>query len=90
MPPIPTWYRGREAIAGFLTGWPLRLRWRRAPARANGQLAVGSYMWDGETGLHRAHVLDVLTLRGPRIEAVTGFLMPAERFPRYRLPESLA
>jgi RNA polymerase sigma-70 factor (ECF subfamily) len=89
MPPIPTWYRGLEAITGFLTGWPLRLRWRRLPGRANGQLAVGSYMWDGEAGLYRAHVLDVLTLRGPRIEAVTGFLMPPERFPRYGLPESV-
>jgi RNA polymerase sigma-70 factor, ECF subfamily len=90
MPPIPTWYRGREAITGFLTEWPLRVRWRRLPARANGQLAVGCYLWDAAAGLYRAHVLDVLTLRGPRIEAVTGFLMPPERFPRYGLPESVA
>ena len=24
MPPLPTWYRGREAVAAFLEGWPLR------------------------------------------------------------------
>jgi RNA polymerase sigma-70 factor (ECF subfamily) len=89
MPPIPTWYDGLEAIAGFLTGWPLRLRWRRLPARANGQLAVGCYMWDGQAARYRAHVLDVLTLRGTRIEAVTGFVMPPEAFPRYGLPEAL-
>ena len=23
MPPIPTWYRGHDAVAGFLRGWPL-------------------------------------------------------------------
>src|SRR5207253_7876791 len=44
MPPAPTWYRGLEAIAGFLTDWPLRHRWRRLPARGNGQLAVGAYI----------------------------------------------
>jgi RNA polymerase sigma-70 factor (ECF subfamily) len=89
MPPAPTWYRGLDAIAGFLTGWPLRRRWRRLPARANRQLAVGCYMWDGEAGRYRARVLDVLTLRGARIQAVTGFVTP-EVFPRFGLPDSLA
>jgi RNA polymerase sigma-70 factor (ECF subfamily) len=89
MPPVATWYRGVEAIAGFLTEWPLRHRWRRLPARANGQLAVGCYMWDGEAERYNAHVLDVLTVRGARIEAVTGFITPAV-FPHFGLPDSLA
>lgn len=46
MPPMATWYRGLEAVIGFLTEWPYRQRWRRVPARANGQVAVGSYIWD--------------------------------------------
>ena len=89
MPPLPTWYRGLEAIAGFLTGWPLRQRWRRLPARANGQLAIGCYLWESEAGRYRARVLDVLTVRGARIEAVTGFVTP-EVFPRFGLPDSVA
>ncbi len=41
MPPLPTWYRGHDAIALFLTRYALRDRWRLVPARANGQLAFG-------------------------------------------------
>jgi RNA polymerase sigma-70 factor, ECF subfamily len=37
MPPLPTWYRGHDAIALFLTRYALRDRWRLVPARANGQ-----------------------------------------------------
>ncbi len=89
MPPVPTWYRGLKAIAGFLTDHPLLERWRRLPARANGQLAVGCYLWDGEADRYRALVLDVLTVRGSRIEAVTGFITP-EVFPSFGLPDSVA
>src|SRR5439155_25469780 len=37
MPPLPSWYSGREAIAGFLRGWPLsdEKRWRLVPTSAN-------------------------------------------------------
>ena len=85
MPPMATWYRGLEAVIGFLTEWPFRQRWRRVPARANGQLAVGSYIWDSGKGRYTAQVLDVLTLRGARIRAVTGFVTP-EVFPNFGLP----
>ena len=76
MPPMPTWYRGREALVGFLTEYPLRERWRHIPTRANGQLAVGCYMWDGQRESYVAGVLDVLTLNGDAIQAVTGFIAP--------------
>src|SRR5213083_145701 len=48
MPPVPTWYRGREAVAAFLCERPLGggRRWRAIPTRANGQLAFGHYLWD--------------------------------------------
>ncbi len=51
MPPLPTWYTGREAIAIFLRGWPLSnvKRWRLVPSSANAQLAFGGYLWDEET-----------------------------------------
>jgi RNA polymerase sigma-70 factor (ECF subfamily) len=82
MPPMPNWYRGRDAVVAFLTDYPLRERWRHIPTRANGQLAVGCYMWDPERESYVAAVLDVLTLRGTAIEGVTGFVSPwvAQRF----------
>jgi RNA polymerase sigma-70 factor (ECF subfamily) len=103
MPPVTGWFRGHEAIAAFLTDYPLRERWRHVPTRANGQLAAGCYMWNEETRRYDAAVLDVLTLRGAQIEAVTGFLAPwvtrrfgeapelmgAEAFRRFGLPDAL-
>jgi RNA polymerase sigma-70 factor (ECF subfamily) len=82
MPPMPAYYRGREAVAAFLTEYPLRERWRHAPTRANGQLAVGCYIWQDARRSYVAAVLDVLTLEGDRIAGVTGFVSPwvAERF----------
>jgi RNA polymerase sigma-70 factor (ECF subfamily) len=88
MPPMPTWYRGRDAIAAWLTAQPLRDRWLRVPARANGQLAVAVYRCSGRTGTFRAFAVDVLTLRGDRIEAITGFVMPAV-FARFALPDQM-
>jgi RNA polymerase sigma-70 factor (ECF subfamily) len=76
MPPLPRWYRGEEAIAAFLAEYPLRERWRHVPSHANGQVAVGCYMWDPERETYAAAVLDVLTLEGSRIAQVTAFLAP--------------
>jgi RNA polymerase sigma-70 factor (ECF subfamily) len=76
MPPLPRWYRGEVAVAAFLAEYPCRERWRHVPAHANGQVAVGCYLWDPERGSYPAAVLDVLTLRGGRIAQVTAFLAP--------------
>ncbi|MQA76293.1 MAG: sigma-70 family RNA polymerase sigma factor [Solirubrobacterales bacterium] len=100
MPPLPTWYRGHDAIALFLTRFALRDQWRLVPARANGQLAFGCYAWDAETGSHTALSLDVLTLEGTRASEVTSFVTPytrgparerfaAEVFERLGLPDRL-
>jgi RNA polymerase sigma-70 factor, ECF subfamily len=74
MPPCPMWFRGTETVSAFLSDYPLRERWRHLPTRANGQLAVGCYMFDGER--YAAAVLDVLTLRGDKVVDVTAFLAP--------------
>jgi RNA polymerase sigma-70 factor, ECF subfamily len=95
MPPLATWYLGREGIEGFLVRGPLSgdWRWRHLPARANGQAAVGAYSWDAEEGVHLPFALDVLTLEGDRIKGVTSFITRAtlgrdrhfyERFPEQR------
>jgi RNA polymerase sigma-70 factor (ECF subfamily) len=89
MPPYPAWSRGREAIADSWLmpgGPPPRLRYR--VTRANGQLALGTYQLDRAAGGHLAIALDVLTLRGGEIVAVTAFRTPAI-FPRFGLPERL-
>jgi RNA polymerase sigma-70 factor (ECF subfamily) len=88
MPPTSNWLDGLDEIAAWLTRSPFKLRWRHLPTRANGQLAVGCYIWDAERGDFEAGVIDVLTLRGDRIAEVTAF--PGDgRFARFGLPERL-
>jgi RNA polymerase sigma-70 factor, ECF subfamily len=76
MPPLAAWFSGRDALTGFLTLGPLSgdWRWRHVPARASGQAAVGSYCWYEEDQTHRPFALDVLTLDGARIKAITSFI----------------
>jgi RNA polymerase sigma-70 factor (ECF subfamily) len=88
MPPLPEWFRGRDAIATFLSERPLsgKIRWRVIPTRANGQPALGHYSWDEEAGAFVPHGIDVLTLDGDRISEITIFRNP-EGFTRFGLPE---
>jgi RNA polymerase sigma-70 factor, ECF subfamily len=74
MPPVPTWFRGHDTLRPWLLRDPLPLRWRHYPTRANGQLAVGCYLYDGERSGYTPTVIDVLTLSGDKIAAVTAFL----------------
>jgi RNA polymerase sigma-70 factor, ECF subfamily len=74
MPPIPTWFQGLESVREWLVRDPLSVRWKHLPTRANGQLAVGCYLFDSGRGRYVPAVIDVLTLDGDRIAAVTGFL----------------
>jgi RNA polymerase sigma-70 factor, ECF subfamily len=86
MPPLPEYYRGLAEIRGFLLEGPTTRRWRHVPARANGQLAVGGYMWDGDR--FAPYVIDVLTLDGSRITAITAFI-DGSLFPSFSLPDVL-
>jgi len=74
MPPLASCYGGREEIRAFLLAGPLRSRWRFPPATANGQLAFGTYLWDGAAGAYVPGGLDVLTLRDRRVAEITAFL----------------
>ena len=87
MPPRPTWFAGRDAVAAFLARRPLsgRRRWRLVPMHASGQLAFGHYVSDESSPHFRPHGLNVLTLEGDRIAEITAFLTP-EAFPRFGLP----
>jgi RNA polymerase sigma-70 factor (ECF subfamily) len=100
MPPMATWFRGRDAVAVFLRDWAFAHPWqadegvfrgeadersvRLVPTHANGQLAFASYRWDPEQGTHVPMALQVLTLRGNHIADITGFVMPSV-FPHFGL-----
>jgi RNA polymerase sigma-70 factor (ECF subfamily) len=90
MPPIPTWFRGRDAVAAFLAGWPLAhpRSWRMRPLRASGQIAFAAYGRSPERGVYTAHVLEVVSLRGDRISEIVSFLSP-ESFSAFGLPLEL-
>jgi RNA polymerase sigma-70 factor (ECF subfamily) len=103
MPPDSTWYAGRPAIADFILNHVFAEEWRHLTTRANGQLAVGCYIFDPARGSYAASVLDVLTLNGDKISAVVGFLTAdhlrrsghevefgsSDFFPRFGLPTEL-
>ena len=83
MPPIPSWYRGRDAIEMVLSRvvFDGTRSWRMLATSANGQLAVGAYELDA-SGVYAPHGVTVLTLKGDQIDEITHFRTPAllERF----------
>ncbi len=85
MPPLPDFFVGRAAIRSFLLDGPLRDEWRFLPARANGQLAFGTYLLDGDQYVPGG--LDVVVLRGSEIVEVVSYL--EADFPSFGLPSAL-
>jgi len=75
MPPLASWFRG-EQLPDFLRIGPLSglYRWKHLPAHASGQPAVAAYTWHEREQAYLPFALDVLTLRGERIEQVTAFI----------------
>jgi RNA polymerase sigma-70 factor (ECF subfamily) len=102
MPPMPTWFRGRDAVLAFLENFAFAKRWapgrsrfeagerrvRVVPTRASGQLAFATYSWRDEEGCFRPQALQVLTMDGPRIAEIAGFVTP-DAFVRFGLAERL-
>jgi RNA polymerase sigma-70 factor (ECF subfamily) len=91
MPPQPSWYQGRDAIATFLRRFPLApdRRFRLLSTSANAQPALAAYVWREQPGTCDAESILVLTLHDDRIEEITAFRTP-DVFPRFGLPEQLA
>ncbi|MET9313057.1 RNA polymerase subunit sigma-70 [Kribbella sp. NPDC003505] len=85
MPPLPDWFLGRDAIRTFLLDGPLQEEWRFLPARANGQLAFGTYLLQGDRYVPGG--LDVVVLRGSAIVEVVSYL--EADFPAFGLPVEL-
>jgi RNA polymerase sigma-70 factor, ECF subfamily len=76
MPPLATWYAGRDGIATWAQRHPMsgEFRWRSSYVHANGQPALGFYSWDEERQAYMPFALNVLTLKGREVGAVTAFI----------------
>ena len=90
MPPIPTWFAGRDAVREFLARVVLHTpdQWRLAYTRANGAPAFALYR-RAPDGSFRAAGLDVLSLIGGRISRIVAFNDPA-LVAKFGLPETFA
>jgi RNA polymerase sigma-70 factor, ECF subfamily len=90
MPPLPHWYRGLEAVTDFAIQVPLTGcgSWRHIPTTANGQPALGCYLWNDNADAHLGWSITVLTLRGDQIAELTTFIGP-HHFAPFGLPGSL-
>jgi RNA polymerase sigma-70 factor (ECF subfamily) len=76
MPPFPSWYQGRTAIAMLLS---MRIfipgrQWRLLPTRANGSPAFGLYRRDAEAKVYQLFGLLVLDVVGEQIASLVAFL----------------
>jgi RNA polymerase sigma-70 factor, ECF subfamily len=91
MPPLPPWYRGIGPVMDFAVRVPLSScgSWRHLPTTANGQPAMACYLRAGDAGAHDFWSINVLTLRGPHVAAITSFL-GAELAATFGLPASLS
>ncbi len=90
MPPLPTWYRGRDAVATFLRSvvFAPGTRWRLLPAMASAQPAFGEYRWNAAAERFVAEAVTVLTLEDGLIADITAFRGPGF-FAGLGLPERL-
>ncbi|MDE2448253.1 MAG: sigma-70 family RNA polymerase sigma factor [Gammaproteobacteria bacterium] len=89
MPPWRFWYSGRDAIQSFFgTVWKSYRGFRLLPVGANAQPAFALYSRANEPGWWNAHSLQVLSLQGESITALTMFVKPltVTVFPAFRLP----
>ncbi|AKU18001.1 sigma-70 family RNA polymerase sigma factor [Luteipulveratus mongoliensis] len=82
MPPLPAWFDGRDAVAGFMRERLFATPWRLRPLRLNGQLAFACYQGPD----FRLGAVNVLSVRDGQIRAINGFVDPA-LYPALGLPK---
>jgi len=88
MPPLPCWFAGQADIRTFIVERVLKLEWRFVPAHASAQPAMAAYQWNADTSSYRLDLINVFTIRGDRISAITAFL-GHESSLRFGLPAEL-
>jgi RNA polymerase sigma-70 factor, ECF subfamily len=86
MPPLLTWFAGRQAVLGFVAAQLLTApgRLRLVPVTANGQPAFAVYQREPD-GTFRAHAIQVLTVTATGISRIVAFADPG-LFPAFGLP----
>jgi RNA polymerase sigma-70 factor (ECF subfamily) len=91
MPPIPTWYDGREAImTAQRQGWdPSFGQLRGLVTSANTQPAAAHYLRPPGDEEFRPLALDVLSIEDGRVAEITTFVSP-ELFSAFGLPPKLS
>ncbi|MCE3266376.1 MAG: polymerase, sigma-24 subunit, subfamily [Solirubrobacterales bacterium] len=93
MPPLGTWFGGRDEIEAFLRLSPMSGDWEWKPlrARANGQEALAFYAWTPGDDAYTRFALNVLTFRGEQIAEVDAFIARTPETPDretvLRMPE---
>jgi RNA polymerase sigma-70 factor, ECF subfamily len=87
MPPIPTWFLGRDAVLDHHARRVFRSARRAIPTSANGFPAAATYIATAD-GSFAAHGIQVIEARDGLIARVTVFLGTA-LFPKLGLPMSL-
>ncbi len=92
MPPLPSWYQGRDAIRAFISATSLAGqaagRWRLLPIRANGGPGFAFYVRNEETGSYLPFALQLLRFEGELLADVTTFGLP-HLFTAFDLPSVL-
>ncbi len=89
MPPIPTWFAGRDAVVGFLsTIMPAMGEQRLVATQASGAPAFGAYLRAPGERVFSAHSLQVLKLRDGLVAGIDVFMDPST-LSRFGLPEEL-
>jgi RNA polymerase sigma-70 factor (ECF subfamily) len=94
MPPVPTWFLGRDDVAAFIAARIEKARasqtnWRFEVTSANGQPTLIGHRRNAETGSYELGMLAVLNFDGELIASVTAFIGP-EALARFRPGETLA
>ena len=79
MPPVLTWFTGRQAVVRFLAGrqplFTVPGQVRMVPVTANGQPAFAAYLRDDDGG-YRAHAVMLLAITPAGIARIVIFLEP--------------
>jgi len=88
MPPLPGWFRGRNAVARFLGTRVMSGMggFAMVPTAANGQPAFAAYQRD-QAGVYHAHAIQVLSVSGAGLARIVSFNDP-RLFEVFGLPET--
>ena len=89
MPPLPTWFRGKDAIAAFLNARIFRTTWSFELTSASGQPAMVGRRPNPDSGRDELAALTVFAFDGELVSEITAFL-GAGVLERFRPGESCA